>query len=1003
MTPERWQHIDRLFQSALERTPEERAGFLKEACAGDDSVRAEVESLISAHERSGEFLDAPAYEGTTIKLANDLARLAVGQTVGHYKILGTLGAGGMGEVYLAQDTRLGRKIAVKLLPREFTKDVDRLRRFEQEARAASALSHPNVCVIHEISETEDGRQFIAMEHIEGMTVRQRQTHKRMKLDEALDVATQIAAGLAAAHAAGIVHRDIKPENVMLRSDGLVKVLDFGLAKLTERQTTEADTEARMRSLVQTGSGMIMGTVAYMSPEQARGMTADARTDIWSLGVVLYEMVAGQPPFAGATPSDLLVSILDREPPALTFHNKAVPTELERIARKALKKDREERYQVIKDMALDLKSLRRELEVETEWEASPESRLSGQESLSQSTGQTIAETTTEAEETTDKLRAAHPTTSAEYLVKEIKRHKIGAVAFLAILILVMAGIFFGWRLVWGRKQVLRPMSATLFQRIKLTKLTTNGRARCAAIAPDGRYVAYAMNEGNRTSLWVRQVATAGNVQIVKPAELDFWGLTFTPDGNYVYYVVKDTSNVTTLYKVPALGQGSAATRILEDVYGSVGFSPDGKQITFVRDDPIRKEARLMIAKSDGSEVQEFAARKYPDRFGWDPGPAWSPDGKLIACSVVTSQGAYNNVILVDVSQRTQKLLSPQGWDWIHNTRWLSDGSGIIMSAKAQDASFVQVWLVSYPSGEARSVTSDLSEYYSLSLTADSNALVGEQDQSLTNIWIVPQGDSNHATQLTSGAGRYFDLSWTSDGKILYASDASGSADIWEMQADGKAQKQLTVNTGRNYAPVASPDGRYVVFHSNRAGGTWNIWRMDRDGSNPKQLTFDKSGSTFPQISTDGQWVVYEQAKQVWKLPIDGGTPVQLTGKTSLRPVVSPDGKLVACWQSDERSNPTWRIALIPFAGGEPLRSFDVPQAAVSWDTTVRWTPDGHALTYRSPDSFTNIWKQPLDGGKPVQLTDFKSEQIFEFAWSRDGQLLVSRGLLTRDVVLIADLK
>ena len=327
----------------------------------------------------------------------------------------------------------------------------------------------------------------------------------------------------------------------------------------------------------------------------------------------------------------------------------------------------------------------------------------------------------------------------------------------------------------------------------------------------------------------------------------------------------------------------------------------------------------------------------------------------------------------------------------------------MSAKAQDASFEQVWLVSYPGGEARSVTSDLTDYYSLSLTADSSALVGEQSQTLANIWIAPQGDSSRATQLTSGAGRYFDLSWTPDGKILYASDASGSADIWEMQADGKGQKQLTVNTGRNYAPVASSDGRYVVFHSNRAGGTWNIWRMDRDGSNPKQLTFDKSESNFPQISPDGQWVVYGHAQQAWKLPIDGGTPVQLTDKASLRPVISPDGELVACWQSDERPKPTWRIALVPFAGGPALRFFDVPQAAVSWDTTVRWTPDGRALTYRSPDGFTNIWKLPLEAGKPVQLTDFKSEQIFEFAWSRDGQLLLSRGLLTSDVVLIADLK
>ena len=327
-------------------------------------MRQKVEALIAAHEQSGEFLDAPAFEVAGSKLTVDRPSPLVNRILGHYKILGTLGVGGMGEVYLAQDTRLGRKIALKLLPPEFTIDAERVQRFEQEARAASALSHPNVCVIHEIGDTEDGRRFITMEYIEGTTLRQQLAQKRLKLMEALDVAAQIAAGLAVAHAAGIVHRDIKPENVMLRDDGLVKVLDFGLAKLTQ-QTTETDAEALMRSMVKTGSGMIMGTVAYMSPEQARGLAVDSRTDIWSLGVLLYEMVAGRAPFVGATPSDMLVSILEREPPAISRDTLEVPAELERIVRKALRKDREERYRTAEDFLVDLKSLRHELAIETE--------------------------------------------------------------------------------------------------------------------------------------------------------------------------------------------------------------------------------------------------------------------------------------------------------------------------------------------------------------------------------------------------------------------------------------------------------------------------------------------------------------------------------------------------------------------------------------------------------------------------------------------------------------
>jgi serine/threonine-protein kinase len=360
--------MDRLFHSALKRPPEERAAFLAKACGTDEAVRQKVEALIAAHEQSGEFLDTPAFEVATSKLPLDRADSLVNRIVGHYKILGALGAGGMGEVYLAQDTRLGRKIALKVLPREFTTDADRVRRFEQEARAASALSHPNVCVIHEIGDTEDGRRFITMEYIEGTTLRQQLAHKRLTLMEALDVAIQIASGLAVAHAAGIVHRDIKPENVMLRDDGLVKVLDFGLAKLTQQTTeTDTDTEALMRSMVNTGSGMIMGTVAYMSPEQARGLAVDLRTDIWSLGVLLYEMIAGRAPFVGATPSDMLVSILEREPPTIAGDTLEVPAELQRIVQMALRKDREERYRTAEDFLVDLKSLQHELAIEAEVE------------------------------------------------------------------------------------------------------------------------------------------------------------------------------------------------------------------------------------------------------------------------------------------------------------------------------------------------------------------------------------------------------------------------------------------------------------------------------------------------------------------------------------------------------------------------------------------------------------------------------------------------------------
>ena len=370
MTPERWQQVKEIFHLALKRAPGERSAFLENACGGDASLRKEVESLIASHEKDGSFIDSPAYEAAAAMLETE-QQLKAGQMIGHYNILSTLGKGGMGEVYLAQDARLGRKIALKFLPNAFTQDQERLRRFEQEARAASSLNHPNILTIHEIGEVE-GRRFIATEFVDGEMLRTRIASGPFNTAEVLNIAEQMASALAAAHAAGIVHRDIKPENIMLRQDALVKVLDFGLAKLT--QPEEAGPEDPTRALIKTSAGVVMGTTAYMSPEQARGQAVDARSDIWSLGVVMYEMIAGHAPFAGQTNSDVLVSILEREPKLLTSLSAKVPEALDWIVAKALIKDRDDRYQTARELLTDIRRLKQRLELTTEVERStaPES-------------------------------------------------------------------------------------------------------------------------------------------------------------------------------------------------------------------------------------------------------------------------------------------------------------------------------------------------------------------------------------------------------------------------------------------------------------------------------------------------------------------------------------------------------------------------------------------------------------------------------------------------------
>ena len=400
MNAERWQQVNDLFQSAAERAPEERASFLDEACHGDEGLRREVESLLASYERAENFIESPAFEVAPELLTNDRAGALVGKVIGHYRIESLIGVGGMGEVYLARDERLGRKVALKLLPERLTVDETQLSRFKTEARSASALNHPNILTVYEIG-AEGNRQFIATEFIEGMTLRASLACGRMNLHAALEIAVQVASALAAAHETGVVHRDIKPENIMLRPDGYAKVLDFGIAKLTEQRPASDHYEFGTTAVLQTQPGLVLGTGHYMSPEQARGQTVDARSDIWSLGVVLYEMVGGIPPFRGETPSDCIASILKTEPPPLSGVLSDVPLKLESILQKALRKNSDERYQTIKEMLADLRNLKGELEAEG---SSPQTKA-----------------------------------RAESIVSKIKRHKRGVLLTLAAAILAGRGV------------------------------------------------------------------------------------------------------------------------------------------------------------------------------------------------------------------------------------------------------------------------------------------------------------------------------------------------------------------------------------------------------------------------------------------------------------------------------------------------------------------------------------------------------------------------------------
>ncbi|HJP93124.1 MAG TPA: protein kinase [Pyrinomonadaceae bacterium] len=997
--PRNWQQVKQVFEGALERKGAERQEFLDRECGDDTELREEVESLLRSHEVAGSFMETPAVAHTTEFFIEESPKLIPGQRLKHYQIVSLIGAGGMGEVYLATDTILGRRVALKVLPAFVSKDPDRLRRFTQEARAASRLSHPNVCVVHEIGETDDGRPFIAMEYVEGMTLRQRLQNQKLKLGDVLDIAIQIAEGLIAAHEAGIIHRDIKPENIMIRPEGYVKILDFGLAKLTERH--KGAMHLTMSTLIFDSSpGTVIGTAAYMSPEQARGIAVDERTDIWGLGVVLYEMASGIPPFVGETATDVVVAIVEKDPPPISHHVEDTPPELERIVKKSLRKDRNERYQIVKEMAIDLRSLRRELEVNSMLD----------HSLAPSAGSHGAEYTRDRKVETNKLKQADTV-----LLKTESRRTIW-IALAAGILLVLAAAGFGI-------YKLRPRTETKtrvpFERIDVTKLTTNGNALMAAISPDGKYVTYVTAESGKQSLWLRQVAINSNAQLIAPREGRYLGIAISPDGNYVYfgYAGSERNDAGQIYKLPILGIGAIATRIdLQD--GLYAMSHDRKRIAFIRYDPPNQTDSLVVTNADGTGEQVIATRKWPQRFAFDvlTRPEWTADDRTLMLPMLSSDpankadtaGNYTVAVyekdLITGAERAIPL-SSQIFDEVGRLTVLPDGSGVIMLAKAHGASFVQIWQL-FRDGSLRSVTNDLSDYRELSLRTDGSALVTVQAQTLSRLWLLRPGESK-PTPITSGTSRYYDLSIAPDDKIIYASDASGMADIFEIASTGGDPRPLTSAGGRNYAPVVSPDNHYIVFHSNRTG-VFQLWRIDRDGGSPKQLTFGATESTWPVISPDGKWIVYQHYEPgtrygLWRVPIEGGKPQPVIEVDAIRPTISPDGKFIAFWYNDAQQTSRWRLKVAEFESGATFNVFDVaPTVQVQWDTPLHWSPDSRYLVYVDHSGGNdNLWGQPIDGGAPRQLTKFEDSKIFAFGWLKNGAVVASLGVVASDVVLIKD--
>ena len=926
-----------------------------------------------------------------------MAELSPGSDIARYRIISKIGAGGMGEVYRAQDTELGRHVALKFLPDDVAVQQSRVKRFVQEAKAASALNHPNILTVYEIGRADDVT-FIATEFVDGVTLRQ-YMRRGLKLVEVLDIGIQTASALVAAHAAGIVHRDIKPENIMVRPDGIVKILDFGLAKLTERHESSMGSEASTVALVNTEPGSILGTVAYMSPEQAAGREVDARSDIWSLGVVLYEMITAHAPFEGASKSHVIVAITDREPPPLTNFTD-VPQPLEWIIAEALTKDRDERCQTARELLGKLRKLKQRLESGTLPTSPSELNRSTSPDASIAPSISIAAKQATVQEA---ARTTVPTEAIAPRATGLSRNKIAAAGIGLALLVVSAIAFLAYKFVTQPKQ---------FGPARLTALTTGGKVTGedingqVTISPDGKYVVCAANDlKQQASLWIRQISTNSLVRLVPPENGGYLGTTFSPDGEHIYYVATLERNkfVPTLYRIPVLG--GTPTKILDRVFGPVAFSRDGQQFAFVRRNP--NDMSLMVTNTDGSgEPKTIAVAKSPNGFSVS-GPSWSSDGDRIAIGMSTAGGGgHSTVVEIPTAGGEPKAIGSEKWASVGRVLWLPDSSGLIFAAQPESSSIgTQIWFIPYNGGAARRITNDLNGYgeVSLGLTSDSGTIATIQQVNVSSIWITePNKEERDARQILK-TNLPDTVAWTPDGRVVYASRTGENWDLWMSNSDGSDSKQLTADAFIDQQPSPSADGRYIVFQSNRAGGR-NLWRIDIDGSNLKQLTTGDDIDSSPVCSPDGRSVIFTSersgASNIWKIGIDGGEPVQLTDRASQLPAISPDGKLIAYYFTDEQANNQPKLSMIPFDGGEPVQTIELPRSMQP--LALAWAPDGRSIAYLdSVSGIINVWSQPLDGSARKQLTNFKSEFLTSFAISRDGKIAVYRWSATRDIVLIKD--
>jgi len=899
------------------------------------------------------------------------------ETIAHYRVLRQLGKGGMGIVYEAEDSKLGRRVALKFLPEDTRRDPQTLERFLREARAASALNHPGICTIHAIEE-HDGRTFIAMELLEGQTLDKLIPLGALPIPRTIEIGIQLADALDAAHKKGILHRDIKPANIFV-TERAVKILDFGLAKLLPEhhanlggETTLGDAE----TLLLTSPGTAVGTISYMSPEQARGEELDGRSDLFSLGAVLYQIVTGKQPFPGSTSAVVFDNILHNPPIAPVTLNPDVPAELERILNKALEKDRDVRYQVAAELRADLKRLQRELD---SGKAAP---------VTSSSTRIPAQLSTPAE-------PPRAPSSSSILIAAASKNKFGTGLILGVALLLLIAAAFGIYSLLPHKKTL-PVEA-----VSIENLTNNAHVSLARISPDGKYLLHVLDQNGLQSLLLRHLPTGSNTQVVTPAATRYSGLTFSPDGNYIYFVRRDDSEqaIASLYDAPMLG--GTPRLLIKDVDSPIAFSPDGQRFAYLHQHGDSAVTDLKIARRDGTLERDLFHHK--ELLTDSLTLSWSPDGKTIVIPIVQpTPHDLGGFLAVDTASGETKQVAIAKDRIYKEPAWFPDGSALLVSAQTAATGFLrdQLGIVSYPGGDFRLLTTDTNGYIHPSISADGQSIAASQVQGKFEIAIAPAGSPEKLTPIKLPSNLpTWGWDWTPDAQLLVVQ----GPDIRIVNPAGGDRVVFSEPRYPLDQVISCANGRYLVFRTlGRSGGAeTNLWRVDSNGTNLTRLTFGLN-ERVPACSNDGKWLYYLDAADnhfLKRIPSEGGSPETIIKSPADPYALSPDDKTVATFEVREADHTVILVLYSLVDGKKSVFEFDqrgLPGLA--------FLLSGKGVTYVVREKgVDNLWIQPLDGTPRRQLTHFTAERIAGYAFSKDGsQLGIKRGHSESDAVLLRNI-